>query len=421
MKRLVAAACTALAFAPLASLGAADAALGSTLEGLLEYARNNPEYAAMQSEATAASERVYPAGAFPDPTFRVELMDITNAGMEQAPSLLPSKVGGTKYTLMQMIPWWGKRDLKRGVAEADLAQAQGKVAATWAEIASAVKTMYARYYLAVESEALSQEVLDLMNQLERVARARYESGLVPQQDVIRAQVEVTSMRSDLLMLESDRAMAASGLNAMLGRDPLAPLARPNALPALPAPAKLDAATLIERLRARAPEIFVEDARVIAAQKNKDLTFRNRFPDITAGIAPTQTGSKIGEWELMFEVSIPLQQKSRRHQEAEAQSMLDAARQRRQAVANRLIGDLQQNLAALQAAQRIDILTTNSLLPQADATLQSALVGYENGKVDFATLVDAQRAIRKAKIDRLKAQVDAQTRRAAIEKILGEDL
>ena len=67
------------------------------------------------------------------------------------------------------------------------------------------------------------------------------------------------------------------------------------------------------------------------------------------------------------------------------------------------------------------LAATSLLPQAELTFQSALAGYENGKVDFATLLDAQRQIRRAKQERLKAQAEAQMRLADIERIVGEEL
>ena len=40
---------------------------------------------------------------------------------------------------------------------------------------------------------------------------------------------------------------------------------------------------------------------------------------------------------------------------------------------------------------------------------------------FYLLHDAQRQIRKARLDRLKAQVEAQLRLAEIERVLGEDL
>jgi len=42
-------------------------------------------------------------------------------------------------------------------------------------------------------------------------------------------------------------------------------------------------------------------------------------------------------------------------------------------------------------------------------------------VDFATLLDAQRQIRKARQDAIKAQAEQQMRLAEIERLVGEDL
>ncbi|MGB8516405.1 MAG: TolC family protein [Gallionella sp.] len=48
-------------------------------------------------------------------------------------------------------------------------------------------------------------------------------------------------------------------------------------------------------------------------------------------------------------------------------------------------------------------------------------GYENGKIDFATLMSAQRQILQVRQQQLKAQLDAQSRLADVEKLLGEEL
>ena len=50
---------------------------------------------------------------------------------EQNPRLWPGNVGGTKYTLTQELPWFGKRDLKRELATFDAEGAQGKAQGTW--------------------------------------------------------------------------------------------------------------------------------------------------------------------------------------------------------------------------------------------------------------------------------------------------
>ena len=421
-RRLSAAAClAALALAP--DLAPAQETLpGRSAESFLEIARErNPEIASMRHEAAAARERPESAGALPDPTFRVQLMDVTNAGSDASPNLLPARIGATKYTVMQMLPWFGKRDAMRGAAEADADAARGRVELAWTELALRIKTAYARYYLAAENEKLTRGVLDLMVQLESVAQARYAGGLAAQQDAIRAQVEQTTMRTDLVMLESERRRAAARLNALVARPPSAPLAEPERLRPLPPPARLQLADLEERARARNPLIAVEGARERSAERMVELADLNRYPDFSVGVVPTQMRNRIAEWELMVEVNIPLQQSSRRAKEREARAMLEAAKSRREAAAVDALGDLSESVAALEAARRTENLAAASLLPQAEVTFQSALAGYENAKVDFATLLDAQRQILRAKQERLKAQAEAQMRLAEIERIVGEDL
>ncbi len=396
--------------------------LGSTVETLLDYARaNNPEYAAMRLEAEAATERVFPAGALPDPVFRTELRDVTNAASGAGASLLPNRVGSTRYLVMQNIPWFGKRDLKREVAQSTVEEAKGKADTTWAELAARIETAYARYHQATQSVRLFREIVDLLDRLERIAQVRYASGLSPQQDVIRAQTERTAAQTEQVVMESEVIGMRAMLNSLVNRAANAALAEPRSVRPLPAPAALEFSIIAEQVRARNPELFSDEARIRGAEKTRALVHANRYPDFSLGISPIQMGDRFNEWELMVEINIPLQQKARRHQEREAETMLSAARLRRDATISRILGDLGRSLAALEAARRTEILTSNSLLPQADLTFQAALVAYETGRADFATLLDAQRQIRQAKLIRIRAQAEAHVRLSEIERLVGERL
>ena len=411
----------ALATALSAPVYAQEVALGANVDGLINYAKmRNPEYAAMQAEADASGERVTPAGALPDPKFRAELRDITRFG-EQNATLSPSRVGSTRYLLMQDIPWFGKRDLKREIAELEADGAKGRALGAWADVAGRIKVNFAQLYYVHRNEQLTREILDLMVRLEKVAQVRYSGGLAAQQDVIRAQVEQTNMRNELIALETEQHHLHARLNALLSRPNNAPLQVPAQLRKLPAPVTLDFATLEERVRARNPQLFADESKIKAAEKSRDLTYKNRYPDFTLGVSPIQYQNAIKEWELMVELNIPLQQSSRRAQERESESMLNAARSRKEATTNQVSAELAEALSGIEAARRTENLLTNSLLPQAELTFKAALAGYETGKVDFATLLDAQRQIRQARQNQLKAQVDAQMRLAEIERLLGEDL
>lgn len=423
MKQNLAAAAiaTLLGLGALAPAWAQEPAPGATVDSLLALAKErNPDYASMRLEAQAASERVEMAGALMDPKFRIEWMDITKGG-SRSPALWPADVGSTKYTFMQDLPWFGKRDLKKNIAQHEAQASEGRAQGTWAELAAKVKVTHAQRYFLYHTKKLTGELLDLTNRLAGVAQVRYAGGLAMQQDAIRAQVEQTAIQTELLVLEGEARRADARLNALLARPSTAPLAVPESLPLLPAASTLDADTLMARVRQANPQLFSEDARIKAAELSRELSLKNRYPDFTLAITPTQMQSRISEWSLMLEMNIPLQQDTRRAQEREAQAMLNAAQSRREAVAHQVASDLSENLAGMDVAQRTEQLVRSSLLPQAELTFQAALAGYENGKLDFATLLEAQRQVRQAKQSQLKAQLDAQMRLAEIEKLLGNPL
>ena len=76
---------------------------------------------------------------------------------------------------------------------------------------------------------------------------------------------------------------------------------------------------------------------------------------------------------------------------------------------------------LDAARESEALATNQTLPQSELGLRSAIAAYENGRLEFTALLEAQRQIRKARQEQLRAQAEARVRLAEIERIVGEPL
>ena len=410
-----------LAVAGSAGAQTSELVPGASVESLLQLARErNPELGAMRYEAVAATERVLPAGALLDPRLKMELQDLTKAG-EQGLTLLPSNVGGTVYTLTQELPWTGKRELRRDIASLDADAAQGRERQTWAELAARVKALFVQRYLVQASERLVNENLNLMLQLEKVMQVRYAGGLAAQQDITRIHVEHTGMRAELVALAAEWRQTQARLNLLLGRPADAALAAPMALRPLPDSAQLEFAALSERLRQGNAQLLVEGSRVKSAEKTRDLSYKSRYPDFTVGINAMQRQSAVREWGVMVELNLPIRDGVLKSQERESEAMLAAARSRQEAAVNQALADLSDKLAALEAARQTEHLMRYSLMPQADLTWRAALAAYENGKADFATLLDAQRQIRQASQSQLKAQVDAQLQLAEIERLIGEDV
>lgn len=348
---------------------AQEPAIGRTVDSLLDYARNNnPEYASMRHEADAPPSARHAAGALPDPKFRVELMDITKMG-EQNPTLLPNQVGSTKYTVLQELPWYGKRDLKRGIAEMQAEAAQGQLRGAWAEIAAQLKTAHAQLYLLNRNEHLTREILGLMVRLEKDAQARYANGLAMQQDVIRSQIEQTGMRNDLIMLENERTMLrahqhAAGATVQCGaREP------GNA-------AAADTCSRQAGFRdAGRPHSHAQSATVhrrSAHQIGREDPRADLQGTLPRLHARRDAGAvrRFKEWQLMLEFNIPLQQSSRRAMERESESMLSAARSRKEATANQVLSGLAENLSGIEAARRTETLAgRHQLVAAGGAELQ----------------------------------------------------
>jgi outer membrane protein TolC len=396
---------------------AAESELGSTLGGVLAFVdARNPELRAMSWEAEAAQSRSRGAGALPDPIVQMELRDIPI----QEPTLSPANAGNTRYSLRQLFPLGDKRGLRRGIAEADAAAADARRSATQAEVRMRAKVAFGQYWYAAQAQRVTETLRTLMADLEQIARARYGSGLTPQQDVIKAQTELTSLRSDLVMLTAERRQAAARLNGVLARPTDAPLAEPREMRPVPARA-LDFAGLVRDASARSPALAVNAAQIESATRNADLVRASGTPDLGVGLGVIQKGTRLTDYEVMLEVNIPWQFDVIKANVNEAQAMSSAAQARREATATQLQSELGQNWAALDALREQGEIVRGTLLPQVQLTFDSALASYQTGRVDFATLLDAQRQVRRTRLDLLKIELEQQLRLAELERIVGEDL
>jgi cobalt-zinc-cadmium efflux system outer membrane protein len=395
--------------------------LSGEVDSLLAYARaHHPELAAMRYEARAAAARVDAADALPDPMLRTELSNFTNSGSDAGANLLPARVGAARYTISQELPWPGKRQLRKDVATAGLGEAEQRARALWSDLARSIRQTHARHYTVLQSTAYARDNLDLLERLEQIAQIRYANGIAAQQDVIRAQTERSMVLAEIIGLESEASQLEARMRALLAADHDQVIAPPRMLTLPASLAALELRVLQAQVTERNPMLAIERARIDGAENARALVDRNRYPDFSIALAPMQMRNRVNSWDLMLEMNIPLQQSRRRSEEREATLMADAARSRHAAVLNAARAELAESWAGVQAAKRQDEIVNTRLLPQAELTLQAALAAYENGKVDFATVLEAQRQVRRAREDGVKARAEQLMRWADIVRLTGEE-
>ena len=411
--------CFALALA-LPPLGADAAELGADLGGLLAYAReHNPELHQRMLEAEAAHAGTGAVSALPDPSVQVELMDFTNAAAGGPTTLLPGEVGAARYLVTQPLPFYGKRKLRGKIAEGKAAQSDAERDAAQLEIESGIKAAYARYYQAAGQARILAETLELYRAMEKLVLARYGVGLVPQQDAIQAQSEITATQIAQVDTERKRREAVAALNALLDRPADAPLASPSALPMARGSVTIEG--LSEAALSHSPNLARDQAAIDTARDARALTLRDRYPDFELGVRNTRPKDGVASWDLMMTMTVPFQQSARRSREAEAGYQLEAAQAARESTRARTLGRLGEALAGYQGSRDQAAMLRGTLLPQVQATLKAARAGYETGQVDFTTLIQAERQILKTRLDLLDAEVESTIRLSDLEQLTGTPL
>ncbi len=387
---------------------------GHSLESIRTWVlEHNPELRAMDFETQAAEARILPAGALPDP--------MASVGFRGLDPDKPWRTAGAErevnYALRQRFPLWGKRGLARTAASQDAIAVGLDRITTARDLLADAEAAYVRYWHADQAVAVLDRRIALLRQVEEIAGVRYALGRAAQQDAIRAQVEQTSLQRERIERLATKQEAAATLNAVLGRRSDAPLATPGEAPRL----AVHSASLAEALddADAHPAVRSQQARAEAARTNVVLQRRNRFPDITLGVGAMQLGNGLESTELMLEVEIPFQQRARRERERESRLLEDAALARRDATLRAVEESGASAWSQWTSARERRALIENTLLPQADATWQSALASYQVGEVDFGTLLEALNEWQGADLARVDALRDELLGAAAVRAIEGE--
>lgn len=387
---------------------------GSNLPELLNWAENNsPMVNAMRFEAQARQQQIAMAGALEDPMFKVEWMDID----KNRPTLAPNEVGAMQYTLTQALPLWGKRDLKAQAAQASADAAGNTVVSTRAQLRAEIRQAYAQWYRALASLRINREQAVLLRQMEMSASQRYAVGKAMQSEALRLQMELSMLANEGLSLQNNVEQSRATLAAWLNIAPSELKGQPQKLPDA-TPGK-DIAAWLDEARVRNPELTAARKEIEAARARLDLARLNSRPGLNVGVSGKQMGNKLTNYGLMLEFQIPLQQGAKNAEQNEALAMLMKAQADEQNRLRMIERDVQQMNAMSSTAQRQLELLDKTLLPQAELTLQSALAGYAAGRSEFSMLLEAQQQIRRLRLMRLMAEVDAFTATSGLQKMIGD--
>lgn len=375
----------------------------------------HPRTIAAHAAGRAASARASTTATLPDPQLQFAWMNYEVPGLRPMPG-----IGMAQIQLMQMIPLGGRlRSAGRAASERALTLAE-QVNDAVADTRARTTFAFLDLYVAEQSLAVLNATARLLDETTGIAARFYEIGSGRQADVLRAQVEVARLREEIARTEAMRAIARSTLNAVLARDNASPVGAPR-VPLYPATtAPLD--SLLRLASAARPLIRAAERAVSAASLEADAARRELWPDLQVGVQYGQRPGNERMASLMLGVSLPVFASRRQYPQREAAGAeLVAAKAELAWMRAETQGEVATTHAALVRARRLTELYRSSILPQAEATVASALAAYQSGTGDIAALLDAQRLVLRLRLDLVALIGDEGTRWAELERLVGHSL
>ncbi len=350
-----------------------------------EALEQNPEIKAMRRGFDMMRARAPQAKALPEPMLSygyagnaafIPPFDIQKGD--------PSSARMLSFT--QEVPYPGKLTIKGKMANVEAEAEWWNYEQVRLNVVAEVKdAYYDLFYLhkAIETVTKNKE---LVEKFAGIAEAGYSVGKGVQQDVLKAQVEISKLTDQLTVLEQRRQTAEARINSLLFREPETPVGRPEEIK--PREFTHSLADLNEAALTNYPALKAQRRKIDREQYGVELARKDFYPDFTVGLTyfnrpgmPEMYGVNVG-------VKIPLYFWQRqRPAVAEATASARAERELLENATSLLFFRVKDRYLAVTTAQRLLKLYGTTIIPQSSLSLESAIAGYEVGKVDFLTLLD----------------------------------
>ncbi|MEX2493256.1 MAG: TolC family protein [Nitrospirales bacterium] len=383
-----------------------------TLQSLVEEALlRNPSIQSANRQWEASQAIIPQVQSLPDPNLLL--------GYQRMPMMEPLE--GPVYGFSQKFPFPGKLGLKGEVAARHADRIEQLYYATRLNVISRLKQHYWDLHFIHKGIEIVEKNKRLLMQFEKTANARYSVGKTAQQDVFRAQVELSRVLDRLAVLEQKKESLHAEINRILNRPPIGPLGTPEEIHLTPIPQDLP--ELARRAEAFSPILLASAKSIAQGEESVSLARKEYFPDFNLSALGTRN-ERINEngYQLMFGIQIPLFYQTKQR-EGVNQAVADLSRAREDLTATRqdLLFQVKDAFERARRATRLVKIVGKAIIPQATLALQSAQAGYSVDKVDFLTLLNNLLTLQENELELHGEMVEHEKAVARLEELTGGPL
>jgi cobalt-zinc-cadmium efflux system outer membrane protein len=371
------------------------------IDRLLQDAKaSNPGIEASSARADAAYAGSDAVRKWDDPTVSLGLWHSTPRGMNA------SQEGNIIYAIRQPLPVFGRPELRRGVADAEVARARLDLSYATQVLRRDLTVTLVELAYADRSLELAREDLSWLEQTVSAVDSRYRVGKSSQVEWLKAQTERAKAADNIKTLVLDREHQQVQINRLLNRNPHTLWPR-FAMPALAGPVPYDDHLVRDALDL-APKLKVMRQQTEESGAMAMLTKSSRMPEIGVGLEARQYSGDAGIREGAFTVDFTLPWVNARQYDSDLRRELanKRAKERDAADYELLIREEVHRLTMdLDTARRQALLYQDEVIPLTEQTLSSADSAWQSGLGAFQDVLDSHRMLIENRLAQARAVAD----------------
>jgi len=350
---------------------------------IAEALRNNPEILAAQKRYEAARQRPSQESTLPDPVLGVGYQ---SAGSPRPVAGLGAEpMANAGFSITQEFPAPGKLNLRGGIAAKEAEAEFQQYQAVQLNVIARLKQAYYRLYYTYAARDVLERNRDLLTRLLSVTEARYAVGKAAQQDVLKAQTQISILETRLVKLEQERNAAEAEINSLLNRRAGTPVPRPEEF--TPIEFALNLEELYGSAREQSPVLRRGQKMIERSELALNLARKDYYPDYAVTAGYFNQGSMPAMYMARVDVRIPLYfWRKQRPGVTEQASNLVEARRSYESIDQNIRFRIKDDYLMAQASWKLMELYSKTVIPQAGLALESSLSSYETGNLDFLSVL-----------------------------------
>ncbi|QDV73787.1 TolC family protein [Botrimarina mediterranea] len=390
------------------------------VEELIQFAlAQNPEVQAARKRIEAAALMVPVEASLPDPML----------GVTTFPEPVQTAAGQQELLLNvnQKFPARRKLGSRAGVAESKADVARARLAAVELATVEQVKQAYYELYFIQQAISITESEEEELVKIRDTANARYKATLTSQQDVLRAELELSNIANELIRLRQQLDSTQARLARVLHVSPQTRLRAVDRLTNEAAPQ--DLAWLERRAVAARPELHAQLAALERDRRAAQLARLDYVPDVTlgatwidtasAGISPVANGQDAVL--LTAGVNLPIYRKRLDSAVRSAEASAVATARDYDALRDATLEQVADLFAKARSQQDLLLLFREDILPKARQTLEVSNRAYSVGEVDFLQLIDNFRLLLRYEVSYRRLEASLRQTTASLERVVGGPL